>query len=113
MQIDELPQLWNIYLWDMNFIWPRALTPNDIERIGRNNIHHDRRWNMKPGITWFWQFVYECDAKITLLYDQYYYHNQWIVIDIYILLMTIISCIIWRIKTKKIFYLLNKKIVWI
>lgn len=113
LQIDELPQIFNIYLGNMNFIWPRILTHNDIERISRNIDWYNRRWDIKPWITWLWQFAYKCDSKITITYDKYYYNNKWIKLDIYITLMTCISFFIWRQSTKKIFYFFNKIIIWI
>ena len=56
--IDELPQLWNIFVGDMSFVGPRALVPAEIETssggaLGRlaDVPGYERRHQVRPGLT--------------------------------------------------------------
>jgi len=86
--IDELPQLLNILKNDINFIGPRPLTENDIERLGWDKPFYDRRWNVKPGLTGLAQLSPICHKKATLFWDNYYINNQSHLLDIKILIAT-------------------------
>jgi lipopolysaccharide/colanic/teichoic acid biosynthesis glycosyltransferase len=55
--MDELPQLWNIFIGDMTFVGPRALRPGEIEAGDGEFIPLDQipgyaeRCRLRPGLT--------------------------------------------------------------
>ncbi len=56
--MDELPQLWNIFVGDMSFVGPRPLRPGEVEVRGDGRLIalHDipgyqRRHGVRPGLT--------------------------------------------------------------
>jgi lipopolysaccharide/colanic/teichoic acid biosynthesis glycosyltransferase len=50
--IDELPQLWNVFIGDMSLVGPRPPVPQEVA----NYTAYDRqRLMVKPGITCIWQ----------------------------------------------------------
>ena len=56
--MDELPQLWSIFIGDMSFVGPRALRPGEIETDGSGELIHledvpgyKERHGVRPGLT--------------------------------------------------------------
>src|SRR6266481_5287462 len=56
--MDELPQLWNIFLGDMSFVGPRALAPAEIEVEDSGHVvplekipGYEARHRVRPGLT--------------------------------------------------------------
>ncbi len=52
--LDELPQLYNVFIGDMSLIGPRPPLPSEVEKYERWQL---RRLSVKPGITCTWQIV--------------------------------------------------------
>lgn len=50
--IDELPQLWNVFIGDMSLVGPRPPIPTEVSLY---KGWHRRRLSMRPGITCIWQ----------------------------------------------------------
>ncbi|WP_088228896.1 sugar transferase [Desulfosporosinus sp. FKB] len=50
--LDELPQLWNVFIGDMSLVGPRPPLPNEVNMY---DPKHRKRLAVKPGITCIWQ----------------------------------------------------------
>lgn len=50
--LDELPQLWNIFIGQMSFVGPRPPLPKEVNKYDN---WQRRRLSMKPGLTCLWQ----------------------------------------------------------
>ncbi len=94
--IDELPQFFNIVIWNMSLVWPRPHQPREVREY---LIHHKRLLTIKPWITWMAQVngrdENDFDDEASL--DMYYIENWSILLDLKIILKTF-SSVIKRIK---------------
>jgi len=69
--LDELPQLWNIFIGDMSLVGPR---PSLAREVAEYEEHVHRRLNIKPGLTGAWQVSGRSDlswdesVRLDLLY---------------------------------------------
>jgi len=52
LSIDELPQLWNVFIGDMSLVGPRPPLPVEVAEYTLNDRN---RLDVKPGITCIWQ----------------------------------------------------------
>ncbi len=50
--LDELPQLWNVFIGDMSLVGPRTPIPGEVSMYERKDR---RRLSMRPGLTCTWQ----------------------------------------------------------
>lgn len=50
--LDELPQLWNVFIGEMSLVGPRPFFESDFDSYEE---HHFQRLDAKPGITGLWQ----------------------------------------------------------
>jgi exopolysaccharide biosynthesis polyprenyl glycosylphosphotransferase len=50
--LDELPQLWNVFVGDMSVVGPRPPVPQEVAQYGVSDC---RRISMRPGLTCLWQ----------------------------------------------------------
>jgi Undecaprenyl-phosphate galactose phosphotransferase WbaP len=86
--LDELPQLWNVFLGDMSLVGPRPMMVKQQEVYGEPFRHYVR---VTPGITGMWQINgrnHTTFARRAEL-DVQYVANWSIWLDIYILARTI------------------------
>ncbi len=90
--IDELPQLWNVFIGDMSLIGPRPLLPRYIPYYTEEEL---QRHNVRPGITGYAQShgrnTVTWDEKLAM--DVWYVKNLSFKLDLEIILKTIKSVI--------------------
>jgi len=86
--IDELPQLWNVFVGNMSLVGPRPHLPEEVEKYER---HHKFLLTIKPGITGLSQISgrsdlgFEEEASL----DSYYIKHWSPLLDLKILFKTI------------------------
>lgn len=98
-RIDELPQIFNVFLGDMSFVGPRPERPYFVDDLARQIPHYRIRHTVKPGITGWAQVRYPYGATVEdavhkLQYDLYYVKNHSLFLDLMILLQTA-QVVIW------------------
>ena len=49
--LDELPQLWNVFIGDMAFVGPRPERKYYIDQIMQHDARYERLYVLRPGIT--------------------------------------------------------------
>ena len=71
MQLDELPQLWNIFRGDMSFVGPRPIRPRFFEQLAGELPAYWQRLVVRPGLTGFAQVRhgYETSMAEKLAHD--------------------------------------------
>lgn len=85
--IDELPQLFNVFLWSMSMVWPRPHQPREVEKY---ELHQKRVLTIKPWITglaqvnWRDNNTFENEVKL----DIFYIENWSFLLDLKIFLKT-------------------------
>ncbi len=86
--LDELPQIWNIFIGEMSFVGPRPVTEPELERYGK---YCDYVLSVTPGLSGMWQISGRSDTgyeeRITL--DTYYIQNWSVWLDLWIMVKTI------------------------
>lgn len=92
--LDELPQLWNIFVGDMSFIGPRPEQPHLVEYYKQHIAGFDLRHAVRPGLSGLAQvaFGYAADLEETrekFRYDLYYVQNLSAGLDLKILGRTV------------------------
>jgi exopolysaccharide biosynthesis polyprenyl glycosylphosphotransferase len=86
--VDELPQLFNVFLGDMSLVGPRPHPVDDFERYSFEDL---RRLEVKPGVTGLWQTEARLDPafETSMALDLQYIENWSLWVDIRILLRTL------------------------
>ena len=86
--LDELPQLWNVFVGDMSLVGPRPPVPKEVQEY---TLEDRKRLDVIPGITCLWQIGGRSDIpfKEQVRLDKDYILSQSIWKDILILLKTI------------------------
>jgi exopolysaccharide biosynthesis polyprenyl glycosylphosphotransferase len=96
--IDELPQIWSVFLGDLSLIGPRPELP-DLTQIYEKEIgYYNVRHLIKPGLSGWAQIYHENhphhsvrteDTRDKLSYDLFYIKNRSFAIDLAVVLKTI------------------------
>ena len=88
--LDELPQLWNVFLGEMSLVGPRPEMPFIVERY--DDLQR-QRLSVKPGMTGLWQVSPDRHEPIHehIDYDIYYIGHQSLLLDAAIILKTLSS----------------------
>ena len=89
--MDELPQLWSIFIGDMSFVGPRALRPGEIEVLGDGRLEaledvpgYEHRARVRPGLTGVAQIYAPRDVprRYKFRYDRLYVERQSFWLDV-------------------------------
>lgn len=87
-RIDELPQLWNVFVGDMHLFGPRTEWDILVEGYEKEIPYYHERHLVRPGISGWAQVLYPYganteDARQKLMYDLYYikYWSIWLEIE--------------------------------
>lgn len=93
LRLDELPQLWNIFIGNMSLVGPRPEQVNIVEQLKAQIPYYDERHIVKPGLTgWGQLHVYANSiegTKLKLQYDFYYIKHRSLWFDLEIILRTV------------------------
>jgi len=93
-RLDELPQLYNVFVGEMSFVGPRPERPQFVEELNEKIPFYDARHRVKPGLMGWAQLKYPYgasveDARNKLKYDLYYVKNHSFFIDMLIVIQTV------------------------
>jgi lipopolysaccharide/colanic/teichoic acid biosynthesis glycosyltransferase len=89
--MDELPQLWNIFVGDMSVVGPRALRPGEIEARGSGAFERledvpgfRERSSVRPGLTGVAQIYADRNLprRQKFRYDRLYIRRQSLALDL-------------------------------
>ncbi|WP_374947768.1 sugar transferase [Agreia sp.] len=86
--LDELPQLWNVFIGDMSLVGPR---PPLVREVASYEDHVHRRLFIKPGLTGMWQVNGRSDLSWDegVRLDLYYVENWSLTGDLIIMWRTV------------------------
>ncbi|MCC6866544.1 MAG: sugar transferase [Ignavibacteria bacterium] len=88
--LDEMPQLWNVFIGNMSLVGPRPCLPYEYEHF---KDWHKLKYKVIPGITGLAQIIARNREDVTfsdsVLLDLYYADNQTLWLDLKILFKTI------------------------
>ncbi len=93
-RLDEIPQLWNVFLGDMSLVGPRPEQPELAAKLEAMIPFYRERENVPPGLSGWAQVQYAYTDNIEgaatkLEYDLYYVKNVSLRLDIQIILRTL------------------------
>lgn len=89
--MDELPQLWSIFVGDMSFVGPRALRPGEIDARGDGSLEKledvpgfAERHSVRPGLTGIAQIYAPRDIsrRHKFRYDRIYIARRGLALDV-------------------------------
>lgn len=85
--IDEIPQFFNLIIWNMSLVWPRPHQPREVKKY---SIKQKRLLTIKPWITWMAQVNgrEKLDFKKEAELDIFYIENWSALLDLKIILKT-------------------------
>lgn len=98
LRIDELPQLWNVFLGDLSIVGPRPELPALAAQYSSSIAYYNARYLVSPGLTGWAQLRHDRhphhgtdveETKTKLSYDLYYLKNRSLLLDLYIMLQTL------------------------
>ena len=88
LSIDELPQLWNVFVGEMSLVGPRPVVEDELAIYGRSASHYMRA---RPGLTGLWQISGRSDVSYRqrVHLDRLYLRHWSLPLDLWILLRTV------------------------
>ena len=101
MRLDELPQLYNVFLGDMSMVGPRPERPHFVQQLADAIPFYPLRHIVRPGLTGWAQINYGYASTMDhtiqkLQYDLFYIKNMSWVLDALIILETIKTVLVRR-----------------
>lgn len=86
--IDELPQLWLVFIGEMALVGPRPALVSEVEKY---NELENQRLAVKPGLTCIWQVSGRGDVPFTeqVAMDVEYINKQSLILDFKLLVLTV------------------------
>lgn len=95
-RLDEIPQLWNVFLGDMSFIGPRPEQTPMVERFTESIPYYPYRHLVRPGLSGWAQvrqgYVGSHEETVTKLsYDLYYVKHCSLALDLLIAIRTLFT----------------------
>ena len=93
--LDELPQLFNVFLGQMALIGPRPIVADEVKHYGTS---YETFSSVSPGITGLWQVSgrSDTDYERRVALDAYYVLNWSPWLDIWILMRTVLAVVLMR-----------------
>jgi len=93
-RLDEIPQLWNVFVGDMSLVGPRPERPEFVTELAKEMPMYNQRHLVPPGLTGWGQIRYRYgasteDAKRKLEHELYYIRHLSLKFDLEIILKTI------------------------
>lgn len=90
--LDELPQLWSVFVGHMSLVGPRPPLPHEVESYDEYQLE---RLSVRPGLTCFWQIMGRSDLSFEewMELDHRYLREMSVFVDLKILLLTPIAVI--------------------
>jgi len=97
-RIDEIPQLWNVWIGDISLVGPRPETPALVKVYEKEVPYYAVRHLIKPGLSGWAQMYHEAhphhgadveETKHKLSYDLFYIKNRSLILDLKIALKTV------------------------
>jgi exopolysaccharide biosynthesis polyprenyl glycosylphosphotransferase len=94
--LDEIPQMWNIFIGDMSVVGPRPEQPKYVEYFSTHIPYYNRRHKVRPGLTGWWQIKYTSydesleEIENRIRFDFFYIENMSLRLDIEIIVRTAI-----------------------
>jgi Undecaprenyl-phosphate galactose phosphotransferase WbaP len=86
--LDEVPQLWNIFIGQMSFVGPRPVTEGELGKYGNRAAYI---LSVKPGLSGMWQISGRSNTgyEQRIMLDSYYFQNWSIWLDVWITIKTV------------------------
>ena len=100
-RLDELPELWNVFVGEMSLVGPRPERPEFVAKLSQTIPLYGLRHVMRPGLTGWAQVRDTYGASVEyglekLQYDLYYIKHLRLALDAAILFLTIKTVILSR-----------------